>query len=219
MSECTGTIYVIDDDALVRDGLKRLLAPVGYRVHTLESLDAFTFPRCSDAAACLVVDVFMPDTGIRLATLGDLLPVIFTAQHADVSTCVRAIKAGAVDFLEKPLRDQEVLDAVHQGIVRSRAFHLTEIRKTEIKNRFAALRAREREVLQHVVRGRLSKQIAVDLGLSLNTVKKYRSRAMRQIQVETLAELIRTVDGLSDPALSHSASNSGVSTAQMILAL
>lgn len=211
MSVHTGTIYVADDDVSVRKGLERLLCSVGYHVHTLASLCEFSLQTRSEDAACLVLDVHMSernglDDPARLAKFGGgFMPVIFIARHVDVPTCVRAIKAGAVDFLEKPIRDPDVLDAVRQGINRDRALRMAEARKAEMRKRLAALRPREREVIEHVARGRLSKQIASDLGLSLNTVKMYRSKAMRRMEVATLAELIRIVDGLADPLVAYSA--------------
>ncbi|MCC7251923.1 response regulator [Hyphomicrobium sp.] len=214
MSVHAGTIYVVDDDTSVRKGLENLLCSVGYQVHALTSLREFSLQGRSDDAACLVLDVRTPewsgvDYPIRLAKFGGSLPVIFIARHVDVPTCVRAIKAGAVDFLEKPLRDPDVLDAVRQGINRDRAFRMAEARKAETRRRFAALRPREREVIEHVARGRLSKQIASDLGLSLNTVKMYRSKAMRRMGVTNLAELIRIVDGLANPLVAHCAPSAG----------
>lgn len=211
MSVHAGTIYVVDDDVSVRNGLEGLLCSVGYQVHTLASLSEFSLQTRSEDAACLVLDVHMPernglDHPARLAKFGSgLMPVIFIARHVDVPTCVRAIKAGAVDFLEKPLRDPEVLDAVRQGIDRDRALRTEEARKAEMHKRFVTLRPREREVIEHVARGRLSKQIASDLGLSLNTVKMYRSKAMRRMEVATLAELIRIIDGLAEPVPAYSA--------------
>lgn len=216
MSMHAGTIYVVDDDASVRKGLERLLCSAGYRVHTLASLRELSLQTRSEDAACLVLDVHMPernglDHPVRLAKFGGgLMPVIFIARHVDVPTCVRAIKAGAVDFLEKPLRDPDVLDAVHQGIARDRARRREEARKAEMHKRFVALRPREREVIEHVARGRLSKQIATDLGLSLNTVKMYRSKAMRRMEVATLAELIRIVDGLADAVAAYPGSSLGI---------
>lgn len=201
MSVHAGTIYVVDEDASVRSELENLLCSVGYQVHASASLREFSSRRRDDDPACLFLDVCTHESSeleslTRLAHSGGFLPVVFMARHVHLPTCVRVIKAGAVDFLEKPLRDPEVLEAVRQGIKTDRTFRLAEARNAEMRKRFSALRPREREVIAHVARGRLSKQIAADLGLSINTVKMYRSKAMRRMKVATLADLIRVVDGL-----------------------
>lgn len=196
MREDNATVYVVDDDPSVREGLDSLLRSVGYRVSCFASTQEFSQHSRCEGPACLILDVRMPgpsglDYQAELANIGDPIPIIFITGHGDVPMSVRAVKAGAIEFLLKPFREQELLDAVREGIDKDRALRLEASRNADVKQRFATLTTRERQVMAHVVRGRLNKQIAGDLGLSEITVKVHRAHAMRKMQATSLADLIR----------------------------
>lgn len=198
------TVYVVDDDSSVRDGLDSLLRSVGYNVSCFASTQAFSLCRRTEGPACLVLDVRMPgpsglDYQTELTSKGDQIPIIFITGHGDVPMSVRAVKAGAVEFLLKPFREQDLLDAVRDAIKKDQALRLGEAARVDVRRRFATLTAREREVMAFVVSGRLNKQIAADLGLSEITVKVHRARAMRKMNATSLVELIRMADSLSVP--------------------
>ncbi|WP_296737472.1 response regulator [Mesorhizobium sp.] len=201
MQEPRATIYVVDDDPLVRDGLDSLLRSVGYEVHVFASVDDFAQHPRTDAPSCLVLDVRMPgpsglDFQARLVERGDAIPIIFLTGHGDVPMSVRAIKAGAVEFLLKPFREQDLLDAIRAGLERDRTGRLDTALSTELRERFATLSARERDVMALVVTGLLNKQIAGELGVSEITVKVNRAQAMRKMRAATLPDLIRMADRL-----------------------
>ncbi|WP_244544469.1 MULTISPECIES: response regulator transcription factor [unclassified Beijerinckia] len=195
------TVYIVDDDPSVREGLDSLLRSVGYETHCFASPREFQLHRRVDTPACLVLDVRMPgasglDFQVELANSHDAIPIIFITGHGDVPMSVRAMRAGAVEFLLKPFREQDLLDAIHLAIERDRTRRQGEAVDTELNERFATLTTREREVMTLVASGRLNKQIAADLGLSEVTVKVHRGQVMRKMQAATLADLIRMSDRL-----------------------
>ena len=201
MQEQQATIYVVDDDPAVRDGLDSLRRSVGYNVRSFASVDDFARHPRIDAPSCLVLDVRMPgpsglDFQARLAESGDAIPVIFLTGHGDVPMSVRAIKAGAVEFLLKPFREQDLLDAIRTGLEKDRVHRLDAGFKAELRERFATLSARERDVMALVVTGLLNKQVAGQLGVSEITVKVNRAQVMRKMKAATLPDLIRMADRL-----------------------
>lgn len=195
-------VFVVDDDVSVREGLDSLLRSVGYAVSVFASVREFALARRPDTPSCLVLDVRMPgpsgmDFQAELATLKDPIPIVFLTGHGDVPMAVRAIKLGAVEFLLKPFREQDLLDAVRVAIGKDEARRKDEAALAELKERFATLTVREREVLTFVAQGRLNKQIAADLGLSEVTVKVHRGQVMRKMGAATLAELVRLADRIA----------------------
>ena len=194
-------VYVIDDDASVRDSLKSLFGSVGLNVELFESADDFLQIQHPDVACCLVVDVRLPGlSGLEfqgeLAKAGTDLPIIFMTGHGDIPMTVQAMKAGALEFLTKPCRDQELLDAVRLAIERDRARRKDEKNITGLKSRFASLTAREKQVVGFVTSGLLNKQIAAELGISVVTVKMHRGNIMRKMRARSLADLVRMADVL-----------------------
>ena len=192
-------VYVIDDDASVRDSLKSLFGSVGLHVELFESADDFLQSQHPDVACCLVLDVRLPGlSGLEfqseLAKAGTDLPIIFMTGHGDIPMTVQAMKAGAVEFLTKPCRDQELLDAVRLAIERDRARRKDEKNMTVLKSQFASLTARENEILGFVTSGLLNKQIAAELGISVVTVKMHRGNIMRKMRARSLADLVRMAD-------------------------
>lgn len=194
-------VYVVDDDHSVRAALEDLLASMGLQVRAFASTQAFLEHPREDAPACLVLDVRMPgqsglDFHRQMASHDLYLPVVFITGHGDIAMGVSAMKDGAIEFLTKPFRDQELLDAIHQGIERDR------LRRREgdvidtLRQRWATLSGGERDVVAGVVRGRLNKQIAADLGVSEITVKVRRAHVMRKMQARTLVDLVRMYDRL-----------------------
>jgi RNA polymerase sigma factor (sigma-70 family) len=194
-------VFVIDDDGMVRDAVKDLLRSVGLRVESFGSAQDFLQSKRSDAPGCIVLDVRLPGaSGLEfqrtLVESGIPLPVIFISGHGDISMSVRAIKSGAIEFLTKPLREQELLDAVQAGIERDRARRRQANLVAELQERLNSLTSREREVLSLVVTGRPNKQIAHQLELSEMTVKVHRSQASRKMRAKSLIDLVRMADKL-----------------------
>ncbi|WP_038358795.1 response regulator transcription factor [Bosea sp. UNC402CLCol] len=188
-------VFVVDDDPSVRDGLDSLFRSVGYAVAAFGSVQDFALHRRLERPSCLVLDVRMPgpsgmDFQAELAGMGDPLPIVFLTGHGDVPMAVRAMKTGAVEFLLKPFREQDLLDAVRAAIERDRARRAQEASLAELGARFATLSMREKEIMAFVVAGRLNKQIAADLKLSEVTVKVHRGQVMRKMGAATLADLI-----------------------------
>jgi len=194
-------VHVIDDDRSVRAALEDLLASVGLRVRVFGSVSDFLAAPREDAPGCLILDVRMPgqsgmDFHRQMGELGIALPVIFITGHGDIAMGVEAMKNGALEFLTKPFRDQDLLDAIQRGIEQDRARRAEEGAIDELRQRWASLNAGEQAVIQGVVRGRLNKQIAADLGVSEITVKVRRAQLMRKMQAKTLVDLVRMYDRL-----------------------
>jgi RNA polymerase sigma factor (sigma-70 family) len=198
-------VFVVDDDASVRSSLKFLLSTVGLQAETFDSADGFLHKTRVDVPSCLVLDVRLPglsglDFQRELATRNICIPIVFLTGHGDIPMSVRAMKAGAVEFLTKPFRDQDLLDAVRVALDRDRARREQEKELTNIRGRFDSLTSREQEVVLMVVAGMLNKQIAAELGTAESTVKVQRSRAMEKMQAECLADLIKMVQKLRPPS-------------------
>ena len=194
-------VFVIDDDALVREAIEDLLQSVGLEVQPFASPGDFLKHRRPDAPGCLVLDVRLPEQSgldFQQALVGtDMeLPIIFITGHGDIPMTVRAMKSGAVEFLTKPFRDQDLIDAIQSAIARDRARRADARVLVDLRRRFAALTPREQEVMRQVVSGRLNKQIAGDLHLSEARVKALRGQIMRRMQAESLPELVRIADRL-----------------------
>ncbi|KXU92517.1 DNA-binding response regulator [Stenotrophomonas maltophilia] len=194
-------VYVVDDDPSVRAALEDLLASMGLQVRAFASTQAFLEHALEDAPACLVLDVRMPgQSGLEFhRTMGNhglQLPVVFITGHGDIAMGVNAIKDGAIEFLTKPFRDQELLDAIHKGIEIDRQRRREDEALGALQLRWHTLNAGEREVVDGVVRGRLNKQIAGDLGVSEITVKVRRAQVMRKMGARTLVDLVRMYDRL-----------------------
>jgi FixJ family two-component response regulator len=201
MSEETPSIVVIDDDPSVRKSLDNLFRSVGFEAELFASPQEFLQSARPDRPGCIVLDVRFPgrsglDMQQELAAANIQLPIIFITGYGDIPMSVRAMKAGAVEFLTKPFRDQDLLDAVGAALEKDRARRAGEMRLAELRSRFATLTARERQVLGLVVAGRLNKQIAGDLGVSEMTVKMHRRQVMRKMQATGVAQLVRLADQL-----------------------
>lgn len=196
-----GWVVVIDDDAGFRESVERLLRSAGLGARAFASIAEFAGFEAPDVPTCLVLDVRMPGrSGLEiqrdLAAAGVTLPIVFVTGHGDIPMTVQAMKAGAIEFLTKPFRDQDLLDAVNLGLSRDRARRENEDSLRALRARFQELTPRERAVLVQVVRGRLNKQIAGDMGITETTVKVHRSNMMRKIEAASLPELCRMADRL-----------------------
>lgn len=192
------TVFVVDDDAAVRDSLKLLLKSVGQAVETFASAQEFLDAYKDDRPGCLVLDIRMPGmSGLelqeKLNERRSILPVIFITGHGDVPMAVEAMQAGAVDFIQKPFRDQDLLDRINQAVERDTANRADLAERNAIRRRLGTLTPREREVMDLVVRGKANKVIAGDLNLSQRTVEIHRARVMEKMQASSLAHLVRMV--------------------------
>jgi FixJ family two-component response regulator len=201
MSEAQSTVIVVDDDPEIREALDGLLRSVGLQVQMLASVPEFLKSAPPDGPTCLILDVRLPgqsglDFQRELAAANIRLPIIFITGHGDIPMCVQAMKGGALEFLTKPFRDQDLLDAVQLGLARDRVRRDEDKELTALRERFDTLTAREREVMSIVVKGRLNKQIAADIGVSEITVKVHRGQVMRKMQAMSLPDLARMADKL-----------------------
>lgn len=201
------TILVVEDDASVREAIESLLQSVGFRTEVFASVDEFMAAPTPDGPCCLVLDVRLPgqsglDLQQTLARRPRTPPIIFITGHGDIQMSVRAMKAGAVEFLTKPFRDQDLLDAIQLALDRDRAQLEEGGKASALQSQFETLTMREREVMALVATGRLNKQIAGDLGVSEITVKVHRGQVMRKMGAKSVADLVRMADrlGLSTPA-------------------
>jgi len=194
-------VVVIDDDASIRKALENLLRSVGLDVELFKSPQEFLQSNRPDRPGCIVLDVRFPgrsglDMQREISSANTSLPIIFITGYGDIPMSVRAMKAGAVEFLTKPFRDQDLLDAVGVALEKDRVRRANEVRLSELRTRFQTLTARERQVLSLVIAGRLNKQIAGELGVSEMTVKMHRRQVMRKMQATGLAQLVRLADQL-----------------------
>ena len=204
MTEGHSIVFVIDDDPSVRDALKSLIRSVGLEVELFASTQEFLGRAQPDAPACLVLDVRLPGkSGLEfqrdLAEAGVRVPIIFVTAHGDIPMSVRAMKAGAVEFLTKPFRDQDLLDAIQVALDRDQARYQREMEVAALRKRLASLTPREREVLPLVVAGLPNKQIAAELGTSETTVKVHRSQLMRKMAADSVADLVRMAEKIGIP--------------------
>jgi FixJ family two-component response regulator len=194
-------VFVVDDDAGVRDAVRTLLTSVGIRVETFASTREFLSARRPDAPACLVLDVRLPDaSGLELqrelADADAAIPIIFVTGHGDIPMSVQAMKAGAVEFLTKPFRGQQLLDAVQDALARGRDAWKERIHTAELRARYDSLTPREKEVMALVAAGLLNKQVAAELGASELTIKTHRGRVMQKMEAESVADLVRMSEKL-----------------------
>jgi FixJ family two-component response regulator len=202
MMEAQGVVLVVDDDISVRDALSALIRSVGLDVRAFASAAEFLNAALPDVPACLVLDVRLPglsglDLQRDLARAGLHIPIIFISGHGDIPMTVRAMKAGAVEFLLKPLREQDLLDAIAQALKKDGAARRRRAELAAIRACYARLTARETEVVAKITRGMLNKQVAADLGVTEITVKLHRRSIMRKMQASSLAALVRMVEKLS----------------------
>jgi RNA polymerase sigma factor (sigma-70 family) len=205
MSEPESIVFVVDDDPSVRQAIKRLIGSVGLHVELFGSAKELLASKLPNVPSCLVLDIRLPgisglDLQRQLAEQKLQIPIVFITAHGDIPMTVRAMKAGAVEFLTKPFRDQDLLDAVQAALARDRSRRQQDSEIAVLSDRFESLSPREREVVAMVVSGMLNKQIAAQIGTSENTVKVHRSRAMEKMQANSLADLVKMIERLQVPS-------------------
>jgi FixJ family two-component response regulator len=205
MSAQEPTVFVVDDDESVRNSLRRLLQSVGLAVEVFPSAQAFLDRARSDAPGCLVLDVQLPGlSGLELQTeLADTdapLPIVFLTGHGDIPMSVKAMKAGAVEFLTKPFRQADLVHAIRNALERDRAARQERLELAELRRRHETLTPRERDVMRRIVAGMMNKQIAAEFGTSESTVKEQRAQVMLKMQVATLPDLVRVAGRLTRPS-------------------
>jgi FixJ family two-component response regulator len=202
MSDAKPTVLIVDDDPELRASLERLLRSIGMDTQLFASIPDFLKSDLPDGPTCLVLDVRLPgrsglDLQRELTATNIQIPIIFITGHGDIPMSVQAMKGGAIEFLTKRFRDQELVEAIHLGLARDRAHRENEMSLRTLRERFEALSLREREIMIQVVQGRLSKQIAFDIGISETTVKVHRSNLMRKMKAGSLPELGQMADKLN----------------------
>jgi FixJ family two-component response regulator len=208
MAETQSVVYVLDDDSDVRNAMDTLMRSVGYKVRTFTSAAEFLGAKLSDVPGCLVLDVRMPgmsglDLQSEMTKAHVDMPIIFITGHADVAMAVKVMKAGAVEFLTKPFRDQDLLDSIQHAVERNRLARQHRAGLVELRRRFNSLTKRQREVMEYVVKGLLNKQIAVQLGTSETTIKLHRGQVMLKMQAHSLPDLVRAAICLGVPSQTY----------------
>jgi FixJ family two-component response regulator len=208
MNDSDATVFVVDDDESIREALKSLIGSVGLPVETFATAQEFLESRGADVPGCLVLDVRLPglsglDLQRELTNVNIHTPIIFLTGHGDIPMTVRAMKAGAVEFLTKPFRDQDLLDAIQQALERDRTAREERIEKDELRARYDSLTPRESEVMRIVITGLLNKQIAAELGTSEVTIKLHRAQVMQKMRADSLADLVRMAEKLGIPSAKY----------------
>jgi FixJ family two-component response regulator len=204
MPESQAVVFVVDDDASVREALQRLVRSAGLRVEAFASAEEFLNRARSEEPSCLVLDVRLPElSGLdlqrRMFDANNEMPIVFITGHGDIPTTVRAMKAGAVEFLTKPLVEGDVLESIRQAIARDRTVRDQHVKTADLRARYASLTPREQEIMTWVVSGLLNKQIAGELSISEATVKAHRGQVMRKMEADSLAALVRMSERLGLP--------------------
>ena len=197
-------VYVVDDDVDVREGVSALLQSVGLKVVALSSTVEFLTHKRSEEPSCLILDVRLPglsglDFQAELAKAQNEIPIIFITGHGDIPMSVKAMKAGAIEFLTKPFREQDILDAVRVALERDRARHELQIQTQSLRSRYAALSDREQQVMRLVCAGLMNKQVAAEIGVSEVTVKVHRHNLMKKLDARSFADLVRMADAMRIP--------------------